>query len=503
MTPLWLTDVSTPARLRVTPGLRFDTVVIGGGLTGLVTALLLAENGIEVAVVEARRIGAGTTGASTAKVSLLQGIRAQQIRRHRSGDTLRAYLDANLAAQRWIVDYCDTRGVPFQRADAFTYAQSESEIDSARAEYEVLRAAGVPVEFVERLDVPFPAHGAVRLADQVQLDPMTLLAALAADIEAHAAPIYESSPVRSVRNGADGDFVIGTEHAELRAGAIVLATGTPILDRGGFFARLVPQRSYLTAFRVAEPIPHGMYISAGEPTRSLRYTPAADGAILLVGGNGHVVGRATNTAELMDDLVAWTRRWFPTAEPVTAWSAQDYAPADELPYIGPLLPGNDGIRLGTGYAKWGMTNGVAAALALAGHSIGKTPEWAGALASWRPAEVKALPAVISANASVAQQFSKGWLCAGRADAQPPAEGCGRIERHLPHPTAVATVDGTATEVSAVCPHLYGIVRWNSAEKSWDCPLHGSRFAADGTLLEGPATRSLPQVCPPIPVLEHR
>lgn len=501
MTSVWLNEAQIPARLRVTPGLRYDIVVIGGGLTGLVTALLLAENGVEVAVVEGRRIGAGTTGATTGKVSLLQGIRAQRIRRVHSEHTLRQYLDANQVAQRWLLDYCELRGVPFQRADAITYAQDDRETALVRREHAVLRDAGLPTEFVTDLDVPFPTHGAVRLAEQAQFNPMTVLSALAADVEAHGAPIYESTRVHGVKPGADGDHILATEYGDLRAGTVVLATGTPILDRGGFFARLTAQRSYLAAFQVGESIPDEMYLSAGQPTRSLRWVPGVDGDLLLVGGNGHAVGRTDRTELCADELVEWTRRFFPTAEPVSRWSAQDYAPIGELPYVGPLLPGQDRILVGTGYSKWGLTNGVAAGLVLAGRITGKTPDWAGALASWRTPAAKAVPAAASANAHVFQELSAGWLRLARDRYAPelPAEGCGQVERRFLRPVARCTVEGTTHELSAVCPHLYGIVRWNAAEKSWDCPLHGSRFAADGTLLEGPATRDLTQVIPPYPV----
>ncbi|WP_067681592.1 FAD-dependent oxidoreductase [Nocardia miyunensis] len=495
MTPIWTIETPTPVRLHVTPGLRYEVLVVGGGLTGLVTALLLAEHGVECAVLESGRIGAGTTGASTAKISLLQGVRAQQIRRRHSERMLRAYLQANHEAHQWLRQFCESRDVAIQNADAFTYAQSDRELAAVRREYDVLRAAGLPVELVGTLDTPFPVAGAVRLGDQSQVNPMPLLTVLAAEVESHGIPIYESSPVRAVSSGSGNEQLVETAHGVVRASTVVLATGTPILDRGGFFARLVPQRSYLTAYRLSDPIPSGMYISAGQPTRSVRSIPDPDGEVLLVGGNGHVVGRQDRTAEAVAELITWTAQWFPGATPLTSWSAQDYHPTGELPFAGSLLPGRDEILLGTGYAKWGLTNGVAAAHLLVGQLTGRTPDWSQAFATWRLFDWKSLPAALRANAGVAQQFSSGWLGAARAapDTATPREGTGRVERHLPCPAATSTVDGTTTTVSAVCPHLAGIVRWNPAERSWDCPLHGSRFAADGSLLEGPATRSLPQL----------
>ncbi|MBP2191673.1 FAD-dependent oxidoreductase [Nocardia goodfellowii] len=498
MTSLWTNDAEVPARLRLTPGLRFDTVVIGGGITGLVTALLLAENGIEVAVVEARRVGAAASGLNTGKISLLQGTRAQKIAGRHSIATLRDYLAANRAGQDWLVRFCAEHNVTLQRESALTYAQTAGEMKQVRAEYEATQQAGLPTELVGKLEVPFPAHGAVRLADQVQVDPMALVAALAAQVEAYGAPIYESSRAHGVRSGPDGDLLIDTEHGELAAHSVVLATAMPILDRGGFFARLEPQRSYLTAYRVPQPIPREMMISAGQPTKSLRYAPSPEGELLIVGGNAHGVGRTDSASAHVEALVDWTGRWFPGAEPLYRWSAQDHHPIAELPYAGPLLPGQDRILVATGFAKWGLTNGTAAALALAGRRTGKPPAWAEVFGPWQTSELKGWFSAVKANAEVAQQMSSGWLlrlAGGPGTA--PAEGCGTVERHGVHPVAVCTVDGATTEVSAVCPHLGGIVRWNDAEKSWDCPLHGSRFAPDGTVLEGPATKGLtPRLVPP-------
>ncbi|WP_067862140.1 FAD-dependent oxidoreductase [Nocardia shimofusensis] len=492
MTSIWSTADDTVTRPPLPPGQRHDVVVVGAGLTGLVTALLLAEAGRDVVVVEGRRIGVGTTGLSTGKVSLLQSTRAGRIAEHCSLDALRTYLDANRAGQRWLLDYCASHAVDVQHRAAITYAQTAAAGDDIRAEHEITRAAGLPTEYVHELDTPFPSFGGVRLPDQAQLDPMAVLLALAADLDARSIPIYESTRVQGVGWEPRGDHLVRTDQADLRAGTVILATGAPILDRGGFFARLTAQRSYLSAFRVGEPIPGEMFISADSPTRSLRTVPAEDGELLLVGGNGHEVGRAENTTELVEDLVDWTQRVLPTAEPIAHWSAQDYTPVGELPYAGPLLPGSDRILIATGYAKWGLTNGVAAALALAGHITGATPAWAPVFTTWRPPALHAITSTASANTAVLQYLTAGWLSGMRGDEPDdrPAEGCGRVRRQGLRPVATATVDGVTTSVSAVCPHLYGVVRWNSAEKSWDCPLHGSRFAADGSVLEGPATRSL-------------
>ncbi|MFC4373692.1 FAD-dependent oxidoreductase [Nocardia halotolerans] len=490
MTSLWLNHAEVPARLRLTPGSRYDTVVIGAGLVGLATALLLAEDGREVAVLEAKRVGAGTTVSSTAKISVLQGTRGQTIARRHGIATLARYATANLAGLDWLLNFCAEHDVSAQRVAALTYAQHAGEKAAVRAELDATRAAGLPTEFVDDLDVPYPFHGAVRLREQAQVDPMALLAALAAQVESHGAPIFESTRAQSLHH-RDDEVVIGTEHGEVTASDVVVATGTPIFDRGGFFARLTAQRSYLAAFRAPGPVPQEMFVSAGAPIRSMRVFPAPDGEVLLVGGSGHDVGREQSANTHVQELLDWTGRWFPGAELLYRWSAQDYHPVGELPYVGPLLPGRDNVLVATGFAKWGLTNGAAAALALFGRLTGNRPPWAETLATWRPGDVASVPAGARVNATVAQYLSTGWLhLIGAGEHTVPPEGCGRIQRHGLHPTAVATVDGKTTEVSAICPHLYGIVHWNDAERTWDCPLHGSRFTPQGTVIEGPATHPL-------------
>ncbi|SUD49085.1 Gamma-glutamylputrescine oxidoreductase [Nocardia otitidiscaviarum] len=378
MTSIWLHDARPPTFPPLDPGRRIDTAVVGGGITGLVTALLLAEEGIEVAVLEADRLGGVTTGHTTGKISLLQATRASRIRTVHDDRVLRAYLDANREAKQWLLRYCADHDIPVQTAPAYTYAQTERAVPILRAELEATRKAGLPTEFVTDLDVPFPHCGAVRLDGQAQFDAMDAIAALARDLAARGVPVFEHTRVRGLRREGDRQ-TLDTEHGDLSAHTVVLATGTPILDRGGFFARLEPQRSYAAAFTVPGDFPTGMYISADAPVRTLRPIPTDRGDLLLVGGTGHGVGRTERARAHADDVVRWTQRHFPGAEPVFRWSAQDYHPIAELPYVGPLLPWNDRVLVATGFAKWGLTNGVAAARALVGRLTGKPPHLGGHL----------------------------------------------------------------------------------------------------------------------------
>lgn len=489
MTSLWLDN---PAPIRTDPflaGADYDEVIVGAGITGLVSAVLFARRGRRVAVLEARRVGAVTTGNTTAKISQLQGTHLQKIRSHNRQSVLEAYADGNRAAFDWLVQYSAEHDVPLERRDAYTYAGSRNSVQKVEREYQLARSVGLDARILPDAGLPFPTYAAVMLPDQAQFDPLDLLAALAAELRELGGVIHEGTRVLKVH--AQSPARVITPLGEVTAEHVILATGTPILDRGLYFAKVEAQRSYGQAFEVPDgALPDGMFLGAGTPTRSIR----THRGLLVTGGNGHVVGREPSPQRQVDDLTAWTERHWPGAVRTHSWSAQDYSAAHHVPFVGWLPRGRGRIFLATGFDKWGMTNGVAAALTLAADILGENTDWQTAL-HHRVTMPRAFATGLGRGAAVGWWYAKGYR---RALSTPlpdtaPAEGQGTVGRSGLRPAAASTVEGVTCELSAICTHMAAIVSWNDAEKSWDCPAHGSRFAADGTRLEGPATRDLPPV----------
>jgi Rieske Fe-S protein len=291
-----------------------------------------------------------------------------------------------------------------------------------------------------------------------------------------------------VTTGSSGVSVT-TARGTVTADFAVLATHLPFLDRGGFFARAHPYRSYALSMRLRGDVPEAMCISAEDPTRSLRPAP---GARLIVGGEGHKSGRDPDTRQRYAALEAWARSRFDVEEIEQRWSAQDYLTVDGLPYVGRLRRNEERVLVATGFRKWGMTNGTAAAQMLADAILGRDNAWQHAFDATRLAPRSSLVSFVRENIDVARRFlgdrfarprvgTPSTLAAGQA---------GIIDYENRRTACYREQDGSIHAVSPTCTHLGCEVTFNTAERTWDCPCHGSRFDIDGHVLEAPAVQDL-------------
>ncbi|GAA3640651.1 FAD-dependent oxidoreductase [Lentzea roselyniae] len=480
---LWLSALPATPRPPLTGKHTFDVAVVGGGITGLTTALLLKRRGLRVVVLEAGRVASGVSGNNTAKVTALQSTVYSQIIKAHDLAAATDYATASLAAVAQVADLVQLENIScdLRRAPAATYAYTESEAQQVDDELIAARRAGLPVRSSVDLDLPFEVHAAVRLDDQLTLHPVKYLLGLAAAIDGDGSQVCENSRVLDVSGTR-----VSTADGQVDAAHIVIATHFPTLDRGLYFARMELTRAYCIAARVSSP-PEALAISTGSPSWSI----AAHEDKLIVAGQSHPTGK--QAVEPFRRLEEFARRHWQVEEITHRWSAQDPTAYDHLPMIGTYLPGNNTMFTATGYMKWGLTSGTFAASLLADLVTGKPNDLADRFSPHR-LSLKSLPELVKKNAEVAVEFVGDRVLPADATSSEnlPRDHAHVIRDGLGKTGVYRDADGQLHAVSMRCTHLGCLVRFNAAERSWDCPCHGSRFDIDGEVLEGPATRPLPK-----------
>jgi glycine/D-amino acid oxidase-like deaminating enzyme/nitrite reductase/ring-hydroxylating ferredoxin subunit len=489
----WLASAPTPGYAPLAGDRRTDVCVIGAGITGLTTALLLAEAGRSVIVLDMDEVGAGVTGYTTAKLSVLHGATYKDLRSRHSAETCRVYADANQGGLDLIARWVDERGIDcdFRRKADHTYAAEPDAVSDVERVAEAAQEAGLSAHLTGEADLPFDVHAAVRLDGMAEFHPRRYLLALAAALPEGS--VHERTRVVGVEDGAP--CRVHTDRGVVEADEVVVATHYPMLDRGLFFARLSPERSYALGVRVTGTPPQGMYISTGSTTRSLRSAPLDGGELLIVGGEGHKTGQGGSTTERYERLEQFARRHFEVEDIPYRWAAQDCQPADGLPYVGAVSPVSKHLWTATGYRKWGLTNGTAAAMMLADRLLERDNPWASTFDANRFTPRASAATLVKENVNVGFHFFADRLAppdAGSPEELEPGQG-GIVRVDGERMAAFRDDDGTLHAVSPVCTHLGCHVKFNDAERTWDCPCHGSRFAVDGTVIEGPAVRDLDQL----------
>ena len=481
---LWLATTPATSYPPLEGDREYDVVVVGGGIVGVTTALLLKEGGARVALVEARRIVAGTTGNTTAKLTSLHGLKYRRLVKRHGEAKARLYLEANEAAIAHVRRRVADRGIACDlvTADAFTYTEDEALVPEVEDEARTLEKLGVEADVTTDTGLPFPVRAAVRRREQAHFHPRKYLLELARAIGGGGCDVFEETPCLTAKEGR-----VETERGALRAKHVVLATHQPFPLDGRYYARMSFKRSHALAVRVRGAAPRGMYIAAESDFHSMR--PQAE--FLIVGGEPHLVGQGGDTRARVKRLEAWARERFDVESIAHRWATHDGVTEDELPYVGRLAGDSKDVWTATGFGGWGMTNGTAAALLLSDLVLGRENPWKDL---YDPSRTGAV-AMVAAVAKDAVHEAKDVLAVDPATTDHGgnlAPGEARVESWgFDKYASYRDPSGRLFTVSAVCTHLGCIVRWNPAETSWDCPCHGSRFDPTGRVLHGPATRPLP------------
>lgn len=472
-----------------------DVAVVGGGIAGLSTAWELVRRGREVAVLEADRIAAGVTGHTTAKVTALHTLVYDHLRRTRGAEGARLYARSQSAAIDRAAEIAAELGVDcdWEEAAACTYAEDPRRVAQLRAEAEAAREAGLSAEFVTETELPFPVAGAVRVAGQAQFHPRKYLLGLADDLRRRGGAVYEGTRVVGLRKG--GPCVLTTDRGvSVRAGDVVIATHYPVFDRALLFTRLSPRRELVVAATIDEDrAPRDMYITQEQATRSVRSAPYGAGKRLLIVTGEHFTPGTADVEERFARLTDWADDRFRGLTFTHRWATQDNDSTDSVPLVGPFHAGSRHTYVATGFGGWGMSGGIMAGRLLGDLVEGRPVEWAGLYDPRRLASVaREGMSFLKHQAQVARHFVGDRLPSGTEPAaEDIAPGDGAVVRLGGRQYAVHRDEsGQFHAVSARCTHLGCVVAFNRAEQAWECPCHGSRFAPDGRILQGPAVRPL-------------
>ncbi|MDT5062647.1 MAG: hypothetical protein QOH63_3106 [Acidobacteriota bacterium] len=494
---LWLATTPETDFPQLKSDLSVDVAIIGGGIAGITTALLLKERGAKVAVIEARRSAASVTGNTTAKVTSQHGLIYDHLVSQFGMEGAQAYADSQQAALEKIASLVEANGIDcdFTRTNAYVYTEEEDELKRITAEVEAATKLGLPASYVETTSLPFEIKGAIQFANQARFHPRKYLLALARKIQGDGSYIFEET--RSLDIEEEGSTCrVTTDQGVVKAGKVVIASHFPFYDHGMYFARMHPKRSYVLGCRLSGKAPEGMFITSDAPFHSFRSNPLETGGeIWMVGGENHKTGQGGDTREHYRNLERWARERFDVETIQYRWSTQDNVTVDKVPYIGKASSGSEHLFVATGFGGWGMTNSTVSGIILSDLVLGRENAWSSLYDPNRFKPLTSVKDLVVENVDVAKHFVGDRLSVKEEESVPDLmKGEGRVVELDDEKVAICKLEGGATHaVSATCTHMGCVVAWNGAEKSWDCPCHGSRFNYDGTVIQGPANKDLKKV----------
>lgn len=491
----WMASTGQPRHPALSGPTDADVAVVGAGIAGVCTAWELARAGRRVALVEADQILSAITGHTTAKLTALHGFTYAPLRSSLGERAAMQYARSQQDAIAHVAATADELAIDceLESRPAYSYVVAEDRIDQVRDETDAAQAAGLPADLVTDTDLPYRIAGAVRVPDQAQFHPRKYLLGLAEDLVRHGGRIFEASRVVALDGGppcrltTDSGAVLTAEH-------VVVTTGFPVFDRVSLVSRLTPRRELVVAAAIPpQADPGGMYITYQEGIRSVRTAPYRDGRrLLIVTGEAFRPG-TVSTLERFARLTDWAEANFPVTSIDYRWAAQDFSTTDNVPYVGRLPGGHGRVWVATGFGGWGMSNGVMSGRLLAARITGqRVPEWADLYDPHRLHPVAEAPKLAKAGAAVAMHVVGDRLrrsdVSSVADVRP---GHGAVLRIGGHLCAVyRDAAGVVNAVSATCAHMGCVVGFNDAERTWDCPCHGSRYGTDGHIRNGPTVRPL-------------
>lgn len=507
-TSIWMETAATPAQSALAENTSADVVIVGAGIAGMTTAYLLAREGKSVIVLDDGPIGGGMTERTTAHLVNALDDRYYELERLHGEEGARLAAESHTTAIDRIESIIKEEKIEceFERLDGYLFVPPTDSRQELEDELKAAHRAGlVEIERVERAPIKdFDTGSCLRFPNQAQFHPLKYLTGLAAAIERDGGRIFTGTHASKIEGGKSARVETESGRAII-AGAIVVATNTPVNDIVAIHTKQAAYITYVIGARVPRgSVERALYWDTPDPYHYVRIESVNGDAksdtdagqsdaydILIVGGEDHKTGQADDAERRYANLEQWTRERWPVAEEVVyRWSGQVMEPVDGLAFIGRNPLDADNVFIATGDSGNGMTHGTIAGILLTDLIQGRENAWE---SIYNPSRKNLKSAVEFAreNLNVAAQYTD-LVTPGEVDSTAdfkPGEGA-IIRRGLTKIAAYVDEAGVAHECSAICPHLGCVVDWNSSEKTWDCPCHGSRFAADGKVFQGPANTNL-------------
>lgn len=475
--------------------IEVDVAIVGGGITGITSAYLLANEGLKVAVLEADKLVNGTTGHTTAKITAQHDLIYDEFITNIGKSKAKLYYEANRQALHFIEKTVSELQIDceFSKQDAYMYATTEEYARKIEKEAKAYEKLDIDGELVETIPLDVEVKNALIMRNQAQFHPLKYLSHLIQEITEKGGLIFENTTAVNVE-AKKNPVVLTRNDCRVTAKHVLACSHFPFYEGLGLYStRMYADRSYILAVKPKESFPGGMFISADKPTRSLRSVTIDGEDMVLIVGESHKTGQGIDTMKHYQALESFGQQVFGLESIPYRWSAQDLTTLDKVPYIGEISFDQPNILIATGYRKWGISNGTAAALLFRNMVLGKKNAYQDLFTPSRFHATPSIKSFLVQNADVASHLIKGKLQMSNIDPETLAnDESAIISIKGERKGAYRDAQGELHIVDTTCTHVGCEVEWNSGDRSWDCPCHGSRFTYTGEVIEGPAEKPLQQ-----------
>jgi glycine/D-amino acid oxidase-like deaminating enzyme/nitrite reductase/ring-hydroxylating ferredoxin subunit len=490
----WIETSDFPRFEKLQADINTEVCVVGGGIAGITSAYLLTKKGYKVTLIEALKLGHGTTGYTTAKLSAQHELIYNQLISKFGEETAKIHYQAAMETIEFVKETEKELHADFQfkMEPAYVFTDEEKQIPQIEKEWKAYEKLGIPGALLDAIPLPVTAKKAVRMDQQAQFHPLLFLQAMTTYITSNGGTIFEDTRAETI-NEVGKTTVKLKDGGSVTADHVVIATHFPFYDfKGAYFARLDMARSYIVSGKSPLAYPGGMYISIDSPSRSVRSAKDKNGETLwLIGGEGHRPGKGKQMKEHYSNLRNWGRSEFDMEEFDYNWSSEDFISLDSLFYIGRITEQTKNIYVATAFRKWGMSGGITAAKEITSLIASGESLYQNIYDPARKDGAKGISTLAKNLVEVSKELVSGKLekTTKSIDELEPGEA-GKIRDKGKLIGVYKNKDGSIHKVDTTCTHMGCEVHWNDAETTWDCPCHGSRFRASGEVIEGPAVKDL-------------